>query len=224
MWHRLLDHILPGEIVGKSTGFTEDIHLDPAQPSFGFLTGIRQLVRYLRAREKNLLMPYDIGIKNEAAYIKSLGANALEDKFHGLYNAILNHWFPSSEGYIIEAQVNVDGGIPEFVVRKVVSTGKNTFSRCPVHVTELKRPSLWTEAGKVKVDRELVGYQETGLKETTYSKIFGLAGIGSRWKMTALIKSGGPDPDLLQDWRADIASDASYSLMEPIVAQAKRLR
>jgi hypothetical protein len=61
-------------------------------------------------------MPYDTTIQNEQAYTSSLGVETVEDKFYGLYNVILNHWFTTSHSYIVKAQVLGPGGKLEYFV------------------------------------------------------------------------------------------------------------
>jgi hypothetical protein len=51
--------------------------------------------------------------------------NPKDDRFHGLYTAILNHWFLSEEGCIVESQARDDGEQPGFVVVKRVGLGSN---------------------------------------------------------------------------------------------------
>jgi hypothetical protein len=95
-------------------------------------------------------MPYETIIKTEQAYLSSLGVNAVEDKFYGLYNAILNHWFTPSGGYIIESQVQGFGGRPEyFVVRHA------NGARDPIVVVEIKRPNTLHTGGKDEARRDI---------------------------------------------------------------------
>jgi len=51
---------------------------------------------------------------------------------------------------------------------------------------------------------------------TNYSTIYGLGGIGLRWMVCKMEKSGGPGPALVLDWQNDVASDTSYTQFQTI--------
>ena len=157
-------------------------------------------------------MPYyGATIKFEAQYTNNLGPNATEDKFHGIYNGILTHWFPTSRGYIIDSQVLEPGGKPEYIVVRHAEGSRN-----PVLIVELQRPSKRTEGGKKNVVDQLTDYIEGRLDLTSYNTIYGLGGIGLRWMMCKMEKSGDHKPTVVLDWQDNIASDASFAEFENI--------
>jgi len=80
-------------------------------------------------------MPFNDTIAELAASLAML-PNPKQDNFHGLHNAVLNHWFPSAHGYIIEPQVRDDGEQPDFVIVRRAELESRI-----VLVAELKRPS-----------------------------------------------------------------------------------
>ncbi|KAF8478503.1 hypothetical protein DFH94DRAFT_750273 [Russula ochroleuca] len=151
-------------------------------------------------------MSYLAVIQSEARYIISLGPKATQDKFRGLYTAILSHWFPVSRGYIVSRQVFVPGEYPEYFVIRPAGGFRN-----PIFVFKLKRPSEWTAAGQQMVMDELVDLMEGRFEFTQYNTIYGLGCIGLHWMVCRMQRSGGHQPSLVLDWQDDIASDASYS-------------
>ncbi|KAF8488217.1 cytochrome P450 [Russula emetica] len=154
-------------------------------------------------------MPYDQTIKLEAQYANSLGPTATEDKFHATYNGILTHWFPTSQGYLIDHLV-VEEGKPEFIIVRHAGRKGN-----PLLVVELKRPNKWTTAGKGEVKADLTTYIGGLTKSNT---IYGVGGIGLHWAVYKAEKSGRRDLDVVQDWKddSDIASDTSYTQFQTI--------
>ncbi|TDL17550.1 hypothetical protein BD410DRAFT_843580 [Rickenella mellea] len=154
-------------------------------------------------------MPYDAVTIREADHVKGL-QNAVEDDLHGLYDAILHHFFGRDRNYIIEHQKMGPGGKPEFIVIRHDTPGK----RNPVLIVELKRPSKWTTAGKQEIMQELTAYIEGRLDMTEYSMIYGLAGIGVHWTACYMKKAGGPNPVIVQPWHDDITSAQGYNLMQ----------
>jgi len=93
-------------------------------------------------------MPYYRVIKAEAKHVADLGSTATEDELNGLYLGVLDEWFPSSKGYIIDRRV-LNGarhpGRKSFFIRR---TGEH---RDPRLIVELKRPAKWNDAGKQEV-------------------------------------------------------------------------
>jgi hypothetical protein len=156
-------------------------------------------------------MPYDHTIKTEAQYAEHLGINATEDKFHATYNGILTHWFPTTNGYVIDHQVMGEGGKPEYMIVRHAGGKRN-----PVLIVELKRPAKWTAAGKAEVLQDLTTYIEGRFDLTQYNTIYGVGGIGLNWMACKMTKSGNHHPVMVHDWEADIASDTSYTHFQAI--------
>src|SRR5258705_7015558 len=155
-------------------------------------------------------MPYDTTIQNEQAYASSLGVDAVEDKFYGLYNAILNHWFTTSHGYIIEAQVLGHGGKPEyFVIRHANGT------RNPVMVVEIKRPNSLHTGGKDIAVQEIQGYMRRRFQDTSLDVMYGLAGVGLCWSVWKM-ERGSATMVNVQQWRRSVASDVSHRRFERV--------
>lgn len=117
---------------------------------------------------------------------------------------MLTTWFPTSRGYIIDDQVMGEGG-QLLIVR-------HAGYRNPLLIVELKRPSKWTAAGK----DDLQTYIEGRFELTKYNTIYGLGGIGLRWMVCKMEKSGGPQPTLVLDWQNNIASETSYAQFQII--------
>jgi hypothetical protein len=159
-------------------------------------------------------MSYNQTIKGEAHYADSLGPNATEDKFHATYNGILTHWFPSSQGYIIDHQVMGEGGgNSEYIVVRHAGTNRN-----PLLIVELKRSSKWTAAGKNEIEEDLTFYMEGRFDITQYNTIYGLGGIGLHWAVYKMEKSGNHQLRVVENWKADIASDTSYTKFQNIAS------
>jgi hypothetical protein len=151
-------------------------------------------------------MSHLAAIQSEARYTISLGPKATQDKFRGLYNAILSHWFPVSHGYFFGRQVFVPREYPEYFVIRPAGSFRN-----PIFAVKLKRPSEWTAAGRQMVMDELVDLMERRFEFTQYNTIYGLGGIRLHWMVCRMQRSGDHQPSLVLDWQDDIASDASYS-------------
>ena len=121
-------------------------------------------------------MPFNDTIVELAASLARL-PNPKEDRFRSLYNAVLNHWFPSASGFIVEPQVR-DDGQPRFVIVRMVGS----HSRIAL-VVELKRPSKWSAGGSVVAFNELKDYIEAQFDPTIQPHtIYGIVGFGLRWK------------------------------------------
>ncbi|KAF9000348.1 hypothetical protein BDZ89DRAFT_1082358 [Hymenopellis radicata] len=143
-------------------------------------------------------MPYNATIKQEAQYAHSLGKDAVED-FHATYTSVLSEWFPTSRGYVIDPQ-------PEYIV--VRHAGE---VRSPLLIAELKRPSKYNDAGKEEVKDELVQYMGGPLRPHTVQHDLWTCGIGLKWTVCKMVKSGSHDPEDIENWTDDITSDASYA-------------
>ncbi|KAI0828009.1 hypothetical protein BC628DRAFT_131385 [Trametes gibbosa] len=152
-------------------------------------------------------MPYNATIKAEARYAHDLGDTS-EDRLHATYSAILTHWFPTERGYLIDHQLMDKGGKPEYIVVRHGGGTRNTLL-----IVELKRTSKWHDAGKAAVYEDLVGYIEGRFEVdlTRYDRIFGLGGIGLRWRTCEMEKSGPHELNFLRGWTDDISSDTSYT-------------
>jgi len=142
-------------------------------------------------------MPYSSGIKLEAKYVAKLGATAKVDNLHAIYNAVLNKWFPSSEGYAIDRQVLCGAG----------GSGRKSFFVChagdhrdPLLIVELKRPAKWNDAGKQEVLKDLTESIQAQFDETHYNTIHGFGGIGLHWMVCKMEKDGLPVPTTVLDW------------------------
>ena len=162
---------------------------------------------------------YDETTKGEAAYAAELGEGAVEDKFHATYTAILSYWFPTSKGYVIDHQVMGDGGKPEYIVVRHAGVLRN-----PLLIVELKRPKKWNDAGRKEVRMDLVEYIEGRFKSTMFGTIYGLAGIGLRWKALKMSKEEGPEPDTVVEWQDDISSDESFLKMQKVAELVYNLK
>jgi hypothetical protein len=137
--------------------------------------------------------------------------HAPEDQFHALYNAILNTWFSTSNGYLIDHQILYKNLKPEYVVVKRVGRNRN-----PLLIVELKRPSRWTTAGRRMVMRELLEYAESRFSLTQYGTIYLLGGIGLHWKVWKMEKTGSDEPTVVVDWQENISSNQSYGIFQTI--------
>jgi len=162
-------------------------------------------------------MPYSLGIKTRAKHVAKLGTTAKANDFHGLYNGILNKWFPSSEYYAIEPHAS----------RRAGNSGRKSFVVChdgshydPVLVVRLKRPALWNDTGKQEVLQDLTDAMQAEFGETQYNTIYGLGGIGFQWMVCKMEKEkdGLPVPTTVVDWHDDISSDLSYNAFEAVAA------
>lgn len=154
-------------------------------------------------------MPYNAAIKEEADYARGLG-EIDEDNFHATYNAVLHQWFSTSLGYLIDPTEVDDDGIPEYVVVKH-APGKGN-----VLIVELKRPSMFNAMGKHQVLDELRDYIEDSFDFTEYDAIYGLGGIGLGWTVCKMMKSGLPEPTIVQNWAVNITSNRCYDLFGTI--------
>jgi hypothetical protein len=147
-------------------------------------------------------MPFNDTIVELAASLALL-PNPKEDRFHGLYNAILNHLFPSASGFIIEPQVLDNGGQPEFVI---VRGSHNRI----VLVAELKRPSTWGAGGRVAAFKQLKDYIEAQFDPTIQPHtIHGIVGFGLRWKAFSMT-SAEYDWTTVVPWHVSTHLLASY--------------
>jgi hypothetical protein len=118
-----------------------------------------------------------------------IGPNATEDQFHGIYNGILTHWFPTSCGYIIDHQVYAPGGKPGYII---VCHARGFHN--PILIVEIKCPSKWTVAGQQMVMDELADYIEGWFDLTQYNTIYSLGGIGLNCMVCEMHKSGDSPP------------------------------
>jgi hypothetical protein len=150
-------------------------------------------------------MPYHETIKSEAAYIRSLGAAAVENKLYGLYDSILAHWFTPDDGYIIEAQVLGPGGKPEYI-----AIHHTHHSRNPVMIVELKCPDTLRTGGKQGALADVQYYTERRFVDTCHDFIYGLAGVGLTWSVWRMDQGHVATPTNIQAWRGSITSDVSY--------------
>lgn len=155
-------------------------------------------------------MSYHQTIQTEAQYVDNLGFSATEDKFRAIYRAVLSHWFPTSRGYIIDHQVQGEGGESSFTVIRHAGGHRH-----PLLIVKLKRPSNWSTAGQNEVWSDLQTYIEGQFEHTRYNTIYGVGGIGLHWMACKMEASGGP-PALVQDWQTNIASDTSYTQFQAI--------
>ncbi|TDL18964.1 hypothetical protein BD410DRAFT_830559 [Rickenella mellea] len=157
-------------------------------------------------------MRYNDTIKRLAALIGGLGDDAREAHFHvnGLYNGILNQWFPTVAGYVIEPQVQEDG---VFMIVRHLDASRRMNS---VLVVELKGPTKYNATGKRDIQTALTARMEKQFQfgHTTYGKIYGLGGIGAHWIWMACVKdiTGRPTVIQMKDWTDDITSDTSAEL------------
>jgi hypothetical protein len=154
---------------------------------------------------------YHNTIRQEAAYLAGLDSTATEDKFHGLYNGILNTWFPASRGYIIDTQLLGVGGKPEFIAVRHAGGHRN-----PLLIVELKRPSKWNNAGKQEVVSDLTEYIEGRFDLTLYKTIYGVGGIGLHWMACKMEKSGSDTPTTVLGWQDDVSSNRSYNAFKTL--------
>jgi hypothetical protein len=144
--------------------------------------------------------------KEEATFVANLGSTTTEDKFHGLYNAILASRFPTSKGYIIDHQVlgNNEVGRHKYIIVRRAAELHN-----PMLIVKLKRPARWNDAGKAEVLEDLIGNIEGWFDLTQYDTIYGLGGIGLHWMVCKMEKSasGSHKVTTVLDWCGDINSD-----------------
>lgn len=148
-------------------------------------------------------MSYGSGIRHEARFVNNMGPAVVEDKLHAVYNGILKRCFPTTKGFSIEAQVNIEGdvGRPDFVV--VRKQGVTGLFRNTLLVVELKRPQHWSPRGREDIMDQLTGYMEGCIQvdRTQHDTIYGLAGIGFHWVVCMLGTAGPPGPSqIVVDW------------------------
>ena len=155
-------------------------------------------------------MPYNNTIKAEAKYVADRG-----HPVNALYNAVLNTWFQSSEGYAIDRQVLGGVGKPNrkhFFVRPVGGF------RDILLIVEHKHRAKWNDVGRQEVLEDITGYMKAQFDNTKYSTIYGLAGIGLHWMVCKMEKDGLPIPTIVVEWHDDISSDLSYDAFETVAA------
>lgn len=163
-------------------------------------------------------MSYNATIQNEAQYVNSLGPNATKDKFHAIYNGILAHWFPVSQGYLIDHQVLGPAGEVEYIVIRHEGGFRN-----PLFVVKIKHPSEWTVAGQQMVVDELVDHIKGQFDFTHYNSIYGLGAIGFHWMVCEIQRSGDHQPTLLVDWQDTITSATSCFEFDVVAAVVSSL-
>jgi len=164
-------------------------------------------------------MPYNPGIKAQAKTLAKLGATAKADNFHGIYNAILNEWFPPSEYYAIEPHDPRKSGRKSFVVCHYGGHHDH-----PLLVVVLKRPAKWNDAGKQEVLEHLTESMQAQFDEAQYNTIYGLGGIGLQWMVCKMERDGLLMPTTVLDWHDDISSDLSCNAFEAVAASIHDIR
>ena len=155
-------------------------------------------------------MPYPPIFQSVVQYLNGLGPDVTQDKFNGLYNSILWHWFPLDGGYIV-TNVSLPLGARSKNVLVCHGLGPGGPPGLnPILVLKIKRPSKWTAAGRQTVMDELVDQIKKAFDESRHSPIYGLGAIGLHW-MAFKMQSKDDQPTVLVDWQDDITSDASYA-------------
>jgi hypothetical protein len=164
-------------------------------------------------------MPYNPAILQEATFVTDIGPGVVEDKIYPLYNAILQRWFPATQGFFIGGQVDIGGdGKPDFMV--VRHQGPAGLFRNTLLIVELKRPGAWNPQGREHVITQLRDYMEACFQAggTQHATIYGLAGIGFHWTLCSMAINGPPQPLILVEWQDNIVSNASYLNFKDYVA------
>ena len=147
-------------------------------------------------------MSYNHSIRSEAQYVDNLGYDVTGEHILEAYKPILEHWFPTSHGYTIDPELYDMLDLEPIIVRRA---GGNIILIAKIQHYD------WTGGGHdVKVD-ELANYIKLQFDATGSDTIYGLVGIGLRWMVCEVQKSGNRLPTTVIDGQDNIASNASYA-------------
>ena len=157
----------------------------------------------------------------------------LASVFYGLYNKMLNYWFPPTEGY---------GVAPYWEIPDSKKKKRITFfilhRRRPLLLVDVKAPSDFKSDSKRRAAIEQVvrHLDEIGLRNQHADRLYAISAIGKRWRACYTLKgkgSGDSQPvntvaevSSLSSadkacWNPDITSDASFSALYSIVEKVK---
>jgi len=136
-----------------------------------------------------------------------------ENKFHMLWNGILNYHFPVTVQYGVAPQTSVTGlgSKPEFFVVKVAREEESI-----VLVVELRKPAEDSDAGRTNVKQELTDYIEERFDETEFDTIYAIGGIGLSWSAYKMQKAGSPELECIYGWASNVTSATSFSRLANI--------
>ncbi|KAG8959979.1 hypothetical protein FRC03_007243 [Tulasnella sp. 419] len=129
------------------------------------------------------------------------------DNANMLWNAILNHHFPSYKGYGIAFDIPKVRSAAENFLRVKLAREKDSV----VVVVALRRAGDNEEMGRKVLHHELVESMEKELDNTDFDIIYGVAGVGLSSSVVMVVKGG--HPEIVQDWISDSTSEAAYKMM-----------
>lgn len=158
-----------------------------------------------------------------------------ESKFYPLYDKILNHWFPATDGYDVCPQWTIPDPRKsvDFTVAFVVE-----HTQHPLLVVEIKAPSEFSsDSGRAVAIGQLIRrLDEIGPSNQYADRLYAISAVGKMWRACYTSKGNGSkgaqpvkgvsERNSLRSshescWNPDITSDASWAALESIVETIK---
>ena len=158
----------------------------------------------------------------------------IETKFYPLYDKILNHWFPPTEGYDVCPQWH----IPESRKTFDSITFVIEHHQHPLLLVEIKPASdFQLDSGRLAAIVQVIQrLDEIGPNNQHADRLYAISAIGKRWRACYALKGNGSEGSkpvrgvaevnsLMsakpECWNADITSNASWAALQSIVETIK---
>jgi hypothetical protein len=161
----------------------------------------------------------------------------IKNEFFGLYNWILNYWFPSAEGYNVCPKWHIsDSRRANNFINFVIEWHQQP--PVPLLLVEIMAPSHFQSDSRRHKAIDLVTNRldEIGPNNLHADRLYAISAIGKRWRACYALKGKGSKggqpvkgvaaknslrsahPDC---WNPDITSDASWAAFQSIVKTIK---
>ena len=155
-------------------------------------------------------------------------------KFYPLYNSILLHCFPPSEGY----DVCPKWSIPDSSIANDSITFVIEYNERPFLLVEIKPPlDFQSDSGRnAAITQVMQRLDEIGPKNMHADRLYAISSIGKRWRACYALQGSGsrggqPVRGIAtvnslrsarpECWNPDITSDASWAALQSIVVKIK---
>jgi hypothetical protein len=155
-----------------------------------------------------------------------------EDKWYGPWADILNHLFPSSQGYEITPQFHVTDPdnstyvVPNFVIRAGRIDGdvnlEESLASRTVLLVEIKSSSRSNDHGKEALMRQIEHQADSAFSDGARRKLFWIGVIGPHWLFGEKREDGQELTPLIR-WHDVTHDDTSYHDFTRLAMAVRRL-
>jgi hypothetical protein len=149
-----------------------------------------------------------------------------ESEWYGIWNAILSHFFPSEDGYMIAPQTIVKSIsneyiIPDFYIEIVKISPNLPLHRRIVAILEIKNTSRWP-GWKERIEEQISIQADRSFDETAENFVYCIMAVGPHWKY-GVKHDNGQGIETLIPWHDVIHNEASYEDFQRLKERVEKM-